>query len=242
MSKGEYGRMQIREGDTLIYSARPIPGNEGAIWRTINRLFQQGCKVVYDSATPIHVSGHAYQEELKMMINLTKPFYIAPVHGEPRHQFLYNQIAAGMGYPDHRRFTLEAGIPLVMDEKKAYLGEAVATGRVLVDNSGTPGVTDEVLRDRYNVANDGLIIISIAVDTTHGEIVGDLNLMAKGFHGPSGILDQAKDVLIDLLSSMNPSDIKDLNKVKTESADLVRKFLGKRIKLRPLIVPSVIEV
>jgi len=242
MSKGEYGRMQIREGDTLIYSARPIPGNEGAIWRTINRLFQQGCKVVYDSATPIHVSGHAYQEELKMMINLTKPFYIAPVHGEPRHQFLYNQIAAGMGYPDHRRFTLEAGIPLVMDEKKAYLGEAVATGRVLVDNSGTPGVTDEVLRDRYNVANDGLIIISIAVDTTHGEIVGDLNLMAKGFHGPAGILDQAKDVLIDLLSSMNRSDIKDLNKVKTESADLVRKFLGKRIKLRPLIVPSVIEV
>lgn len=242
MSKGEYGRMQIREGDTLIYSARPIPGNEGAIWRTINRLFQQGCKVVYDSAIPIHVSGHAYQEELKMMINLTKPFYIAPVHGEPRHQFLYNQIAAGMGYPDHRRFTLEAGIPLVMDEKKAYLGEAVATGRVLVDNSGTPGVTDEVLRDRYNVANDGLIIISIAVDTTHGEIVGDLNLMAKGFHGPAGILDQAKDVLIDLLSSMNPSDIKDLNKVKTESADLVRKFLGKRIKLRPLIVPAVIEV
>ena len=242
MSKGEYGRMQIREGDTLIYSARPIPGNEGAIWRTINRLFQQGCKVIYDSATPIHVSGHAYQEELKMMINLTKPFYIAPVHGEPRHQFLYNQIAAGMGYPDHRRFTLEAGIPLVMDDKKAYLGEAVATGRVLVDNSGTPGVTDEVLRDRYNVANDGLIIISIAVDTTHGEIVGDLNLMAKGFHGPVGILDQAKDVLIDLLSSMNPSDIKDLNKVKTESADLVRKFLGKRIKLRPLIVPSVIEV
>lgn len=242
MSKGEYGRMQIRDGDTLIYSARPIPGNEGAIWRTINRLFQQGCKVVYDSATPIHVSGHAYQEELKMMINLTKPFYIAPVHGEPRHQFLYNQIAAGMGYPDHRRFTLEAGIPLVMDEKKAYLGEAVATGRVLVDNSGTPGVTDEVLRDRYNVANDGLIMISIAVDTTHGEIVGDLNLMAKGFHGPAGILDQAKDVLIDLLSSMNPSDIKDLNKVKTDSADLVRKFLGKRIKLRPLIVPSVIEV
>ena len=83
MSKGEYGRLQVKPGDTLIYSARPIPGNEGAIWRTINRLFNQGCNVVYESPTPIHVSGHAYQEELKMMINLTRPYYIAPVHGEP---------------------------------------------------------------------------------------------------------------------------------------------------------------
>jgi ribonuclease J len=106
MSKAEYGRMQVKEGDTLIYSARPIPGNEGAIWRTINRLFLQGCQVVYEAARPIHVSGHAYQEELKMMINLTQPFYVAPVHGEPRHQFVYNKIAEDMGYPEHRRFTL----------------------------------------------------------------------------------------------------------------------------------------
>ncbi|HLO98740.1 MAG TPA: ribonuclease J, partial [Fimbriimonas sp.] len=169
MSKGAYGRLQIQEGDTLIYSARPIPGNEGAIWRTINRLFMQGCRVIYESPTPIHVSGHAYQEELKMMINLTRPFYIAPVHGEPRHQYLYNQLANNMGYPEHRRFTLEAGVPLEITEKHASLGKPVPTGRVLVDNSGTPGVSEEVLRDRYNVANDGVIIISLAVDTTHGE-------------------------------------------------------------------------
>lgn len=242
MSKGEYGRMQVKEGDTLVYSARPIPGNEGAIWRTINRLFQQGCRVIYESPTPIHVSGHAYQEELKMMINLTKPFYIAPVHGEPRHQFLYNQIAEGMGFPDHRIFTITSGVPLMMDDTRAFLGDAVPSGRILVDNSGTPGVTEEVLRDRYNVANDGLIVVSIAVDTTHGEIVGDPSLMAKGFHGPKGLLDQAHDAMVDMLATLTPSDVKDLNKVKIVSSDLVRKFISKKAQLRPLIVPSVIEV
>jgi ribonuclease J len=242
MSKGEYGRLQIKEGDTLIYSARPIPGNEGAIWRTINRLFKQGCKVIYDSPFPIHVSGHAYQEELKMMINLTKPFYIAPVHGEPRHQFMYGNIARDMGYPDHRIFTLEAGIPLEMDEKNARLGQEVPTGRVLIDNSGTPGVTEEVIRDRFNVANDGVVILSIAVDTTHGEIVGDPTVMSRGFHGPKGLLDDAQDIMIDALASLSSEEIKDLNRIKQDSVTIVRKFMAKRGKLRPLIVASVIEV
>ena len=242
MSKGEYGRMQVKDGDTLIYSARPIPGNEGAIWRTINRLFLQGCRVVYESATPIHVSGHAYQEELKMMINLTQPFYVAPVHGEPRHQYIYNKMAADMGYPDHRRFTMTSGVPLVLDDTKAYLGDPVPTGRVLVDNSGTPGVTESILRDRYNVANDGLVIVSIAIDTTHGEIVGDPSLHSKGFHGPAGILETAHDIMIDMLASLSADDLKDINKVKQAATDIVRKTIVKRAQLRPLIVPSVIEV
>lgn len=242
MSKGEYGRLQIQEGDTLIYSARPIPGNEGAIWRTINRLFRQGCRVIYDAPYPIHVSGHAYQEELKMMMNLTRPFYIAPVHGEPRHQYLYNQIALDMGYPDHRIFTLEAGVPLEIHEQKAQFGEAIATGRVLVDNSGTPGVSDEILRDRYNVANDGLVILSIAVDTTHGEIVGDPTILSKGFHGPKGLLEDAQDLMVDALASLNANEIKDLNRVKLDSTAIVRKYMAKRGRLRPLIVASVIEV
>ena len=171
-----------------------------------------------------------------MMINLTRPFYIAPVHGEPRHQFMYNQIAKGMGYPDHRIFTLEAGIPLEMDDKNAKFGEEIPTGRVLVDNSGTPGVSDEVLRDRYNVANDG------AVDTTHGEVVGDPTILSKGFHGPKGLLEDAQDLMVDALASLNPSEIKDLNRVKLDSTAIVRKFMAKRGKLRPLIVASVIEV
>lgn len=242
MSKGEYGRLQIRAGDTLIYSARPIPGNEAAIWRTINRLFTQGCDVVYESATPIHVSGHAYQEELKMMINLTKPYYIAPVHGEPRHQHLYNEIAKGMGYPEHRIFTMQDGVPLDITETSAGYGAAVPAGRVLVDNSGTPGVSDDVLKDRFNVANDGLVVISIAIDTTHGKIVGAPNLQARGFHGPEGILDHARDVLVDVLSNLSPAELRDPFRVKSDAVECVRKLLQKRVSLRPLVLPVLVEV
>ena len=242
MSKGEYGRLQVKQGDTLIYSARPIPGNEAAIWRTINRLFDQGCKVVYDSAKPIHVSGHAYQEELKMMINLTKPFYIAPVHGEARHQYLYNQIALEMGYPAHRLFTMKDGIPLCMDETNSYYGEQVPCGRVLVDNSGTAGVPDEVLRDRYNVANDGIVVITIPIDTTVGQMAGDPGIQARAFSGPEGTLEAAYDVLFDALSALSKDELKDTSRVKHDAGDVVKRLIQKRTRLRPLVLPIIVEV
>ncbi len=243
MSKGEYGRLQIRQGDTLIYSARPIPGNESAIWRTINRLFNQGCRVIYESPVPIHVSGHAYQEELKMMINLTRPFYIAPVHGEPRHQFLYNQIAARMDYPEHRLFTMKDGVPLCMDDTSGYYGEKVACGRVLVDGSGDmEGVPDEVLRDRFNVANDGIVVITVPVDTTAGELAGDPVIQARAFSGSQKILDAAYDVLYDALSALSKDELKDATRVKQDSTDVVRRLIQKRTGLRPLVLPIVVEV
>jgi ribonuclease J len=242
MSKGEYGRLQIKNGDTLIYSARPIPGNEGAIWRTINRLFNQGCRVVYESPTPIHVSGHAYQEELKMMINLTKPFYLAPVHGEPRHQFLYNKIGSEMGYPDHRIFTLKDGIPLILDETKAFFGEKVACGQVLVDSSGIPGVTDDILRDRFNVAKEGIVVLTVPIDVTNGELAGDPGVQARGFFGPEGVLDAAHDHLIDALNALSKEELKDPVRVKHHALDAVRRFIQKRASLRPLVLAIVVEV
>ena len=242
MSKSTYGRLQIKKGDTLIYSARPIPGNEGAIWRTINRLFAQGCNVIYESATPIHVSGHAYQEELKMMLNLTRPFYVAPVHGEPRHQHVYLKMAREMGYPEHRMFTLNDGVPLVFDEKSASFGEEITWGQVLVDSSGTPGVTDEVLRERYSVANDGVLLVSLAIDTEVGELAGDPVIEARGFFGPDGFLDIIYDHMIDVLSNMKKEELKDLVKVRREVTEAIKKLVQKRANLKPLIVPAIVQV
>jgi len=242
MSKGEYGRLQIKQGDTLIYSARPIPGNEGAIWRTVNRLFRQGCNVVYESPTPIHVSGHAYQEELKMMINLTRPYYIAPVHGEPRHQHVYNEMAMGMGYPEHRTFTLSDGDALCMDDTSASIEpDAIPFGRVLVDNTGTPGVPDEVLRDRFNIANDGIVVVTIALDVEKGEIIADPILQARGFHGPEGTMDHAFDVLCDVLQALSSEELKDVGRVKSDAADVVKRAIQKRAQRRPMVLPVIIE-
>jgi ribonuclease J len=242
MSKGTYGRLQIREGDTLIYSARPIPGNEAAIWRTINRLFRQGATVIYDSPTPVHVSGHGHQEELKMMVNLLRPFYVAPVHGEPRHQHLYLEMARDMGYLEHRIFTLEDGLPLRIMEKSAELGERVPCGRVLVDNSGTPGISDEVLRDRYNLANDGLLVVTVVIDPERGELVGDAVIQSKGFHGPQGALDQALEVLEDGLGQLERADLSDVDKLRHFVSDLLRRTIQKRTNLRPLVLPTIVEV
>ncbi len=196
--------------------------------------------MIYESDTPIHVSGHAYQEEIKMMLNLTRPYYVAPVHGEPRHQFMYNNLARDMGYPEHRVFTT-AGVPLVMDDTSAHLGQAVTAGRILVDNAGGSGVTDDVLRDRYNVANDGIIVLTIAIDETKGEVVGDPDLQAKGFD-LGGVLDAAYDHLIDALRALSREELKDAARVRHTAADVVRRLVHKRAQRRPLVLPMVVEV
>jgi ribonuclease J len=245
MSREEYGRMQLREGDTLIYSARPIPGNEAAIWRTVNRLFRMGVKVVYDpiSPSPVHVSGHAYQEELKMMINLTRPFYIAPVHGEPRHQDAYLKMSRQMGYPEHRLFTLVEGFPLNLDETRAFIGdEPVKCGRVLVDRAGNQGISDEVLRDRSSLAREGVVSITVVLDVDRGEIVGTPTVYAKGMPVAPKVLDVCGDVVRDRLNQLDVNDIKDVDIVRFEVADMARKFLQKRTGLRPLIMPTIVEL
>lgn len=242
MSKEEYSRLRILPGDTLLYSARPIPGNEAAIWRTINRLFRMGARVIYESSTPIHVSGHAYQEELKMMINLTRPYYLAPVHGEPRHQHIYLEMARAMGYPESRIFTISDGVPLCMDDTTAWLAEPVPSGRVLVDNSGNPGISDEVLRDRYNLANDGMVLITIAVDVERGEIVGDPVLQTAGFSGRESVLSDALSDVLDQLGKLSEADIKDIDAVRHTASDSIRRTIQRKAQLRPLVVPAVIEV
>ena len=177
------------------------------------------------------------------MINLTKPYYIAPVHGEPRHQHLYNQIAHEMGYPEYRLFTLSDGDALNMDETQANIEkDAVPFGRVLVDNTGAIGVSDEVLRDRYNVSNDGMVVVTIALDVEKGEIVSDPILQSRGFHGPDGTLEYAFDLLCDALHALSRDELKDVGRVRSDAADVVKRGIQKKAQRRPLVLPMVIEI
>ncbi|KXK16289.1 MAG: ribonuclease J [Fimbriimonadaceae bacterium] len=242
MSKGTYGRLQIQQGDTVIYSARPIPGNEAAIWRTINRLFRQGARVVYGDDPPVHVSGHAYEEELKLMLNLTRPYYFAPVHGERRHQYELARLAFQMDYPEHRVFLLDIGERLIVEETDARIEDRVPCGRVLVDNSGTPGVTDDVLRDRSNLSREGVIAVTVAIDVEMGEVVGDPYVQVRGVHSSEDVGKMVAKALDDLLDSLNVDDLRDSDKVRHLLAEAARRVVQRSIQMRPLVLPTVVEV
>ena len=242
-SKESYGRLKIQPGDTVLYSARPIPGNEAAIWRTINRLFRLGAKVIYESPVPIHVSGHGHSEELKLMINLTRPFYLAPVHGEPRHTWQYRKMAADMGYPEHRLFAMEDGVPLVITATEAHLGEPVPCGRVLVDNGGNPGVTEDLLRDRSNLAQYGVVTVTLVVDPEAGDVVGEPLLSQKGLHDPEGsVLQAATQALATELRQFSKEDVMDPDTLRHAASDVVRRAIFRCSQIRPLVVTTVVEV
>lgn len=242
MARVEYHKLQIQPGDTVIYSAKPIPGNEAAIWQTVNRLFRQGANVIYGTNKGVHVSGHAYQEEIKLLINLTKPNYIAPVHGEPRHQYAYVQMAKSMGYDESNIILLENGNRLAIEKDGAFFREDVQCGRILVDSSGMPGVTDELLRDRSNLANDGVIFINVAIDPDAGKVAGSPELVSRGVHTPNGDLEKLRNVIEDALANFTHAELRDTAGVHREVSDIARKYLKRNANQRPLVVASVLEV
>lgn len=242
MAKSEYPRLQIEEGDTVVYSARPIPGNESAIWQTVNRLIRQGANVIYGSQHSIHASGHAYREEIKLMITLTRPHYIAPVHGEPRQQAAFCAVAKEMGYGEENLVVLENGDRLVLGREEAYLGEPVPCGRVLVDTSGTPGVSDDLLRDRKSLASEGIVLINVAIDSDAGRIVGAPDILTRGVHALNGELEQLKEVIEGELQKLDHAELRDTSSLHNEIAEVAKRYLKRVANRRPLIIATVTDV
>jgi ribonuclease J len=238
MSRGEYSRMKVVPGDTIVYSARPIPGNESAIFRTINRLFKLGATVVYDQKPAVHASGHAYQDELKMMINLVKPFYLAPIHGEPRHQHAYCEMALEMGHAPHRMFKLYDGAKLIMDDTKAWMEEVTDGADVWIDRSGNE-VPAQVVRERVALAEMGVIVLQIAV--TKGGLES-VTATTNGVGGPSKIAQLAATAAGDALAILTAAELQDHALVQKTATDGARAFLQRRFQLRPVFVPVVFEV
>lgn len=243
MAQDEYPRMKITPGDTVILSASPIPGNESLIRKTINRLVRQGANVIYTEIAPVHASGHAHQEELKLMLCLLRPYYLAPVHGEPRHQHLYREMALNMGWTNDQIVQLDLGDRLILTSEGIEKGDKVPSGRVLIDSGGGSGIPEEIVRDRRHLASDGIVMVLVGLSAETGEVLTEPEFVIKGLAVTDDSLwEEAKKLIMDKLAELSPAETADSNAVEEELADVLKKFLRKKAQRRPVIVPVVVEM
>ena len=237
--------VDIMKGDTVVISARAVPGNETSVYRTIDRLFAAGARVIYEASAGVHVSGHAAAEELKVMLNLVRPKYFMPIHGEHRHMHFHAELARATGIPDENVFLLENGDVLELDRNGAGIVGKVQAGMTLVDGFAMGDFRDLVLRDRQHLASDGLVIIVVARSAQDGQIVGDLEIVFRGF-AHAGDLDEltekAKKRVLEALVGVEMTQASDITVVKTRVHDVLQKFLHKEAGRRPMVLPVVVEV
>jgi ribonuclease J len=239
MSRREYSRVKVRKSDTIIYSARPIPGNEGPIWRTVNNLIRQGADVITDHETPIHTSGHAYKEEVKRMLDLTKPFYVAPVHGEPRHQKVMFDLLVERGHPEHRIFKLENGQQLVIGEESAWVGDSVPFGEVFIDQNRNSPISESTLRQRTALAHDGVFVITLVVDRRHGELVTKPRADLRGMVAEPQEVEDVLDDLCTILSRFQPSELTTPDYLAAQIVDAASKLVWRSTHQKPIIIPII---
>jgi len=241
MANREHRQVSLKEGDTVILSATAIPGNEELVHRTINNLFRLGANVIYQSLRPVHVSGHAAQEEQKMMLELTRPQYFIPIQGEYRMMVLHGRLGEEVGITPQNIFVIENGQVIEFDEDGAYLAERASSGHILVDGLGIGDVGSVVLRDRHQLSRDGFVVLVIALDEQTGEVVDGPDIISRGFvyvRDSEDLLEEAKEYVIDLLESGRVHR----DTVATVTRDALSQFLYKRTRRRPMIFPMVLEV
>ncbi len=246
MSRDAGSKIQIQASDTVILSSTPIPGNEDMVWRVVNRIFKLGAKVIYEHIQNVHVSGHGYQEELKLMINLTRPEFVVPYHGEHRHYAAYRSMASEMGYPKEQILTFEIGQAMVMDEDGVRNSDLeFPHGSVLVDGISTGGVSDAVLRDRRHLSQDGTVIVTLSMDRGTGEILSGPDLLSRGFLHPedsSEMFEEAAERIVSVLEDLPAAEGSDLDTVRMVVHDTAARYLRKRTGRRPVVVPVVMEI
>ncbi len=245
MAVDVHKKIKITTGDTVIISATPIPGNEDLVMRTINNLFKLGAKVVYDEISPVHVSGHGNQEDLKLMLSLVRPSYVLPVHGEYRHVASYRQLAACLGYGPENVIQLEVGDILELSsEGGCIIGSVERSGGIMVDGSGVGDVSDVVLRDRWHLAQDGVIIVVVTFDRTDGAVLTGPDIVSRGFVVPEHeeeIIEDAKEVARAKIEEVSADGVLEWGAMKTGVRSALGRFLSDRTGRRPMIIPVIIE-
>lgn len=241
---GEHRKIQLTPNDAVILSATPIPGNEMAVNKVINRLLERGAKVIYETLSEIHVSGHACQEELKLLLSLVKPKYFIPAHGEIRHLMKHAQIANKMGIDEDNIFIMENGNVLEISQKDAKFVGDVPSGNILVDGLGVGDVGNIVLRDRRHLSEDGLIIVVVSI-SRNGKVVSGPDIISRGFvyvRESGDLIDDAKKVVKNILDNSSKEKLSDWTSLKSDIRDDLRSFIIKNTKRNPMILPIIMEV
>lgn len=246
MAFDDHKKLKVQEGDTIVFSSKFIPGNERTIQNIINHLYRHGAEVIHEQVRDIHVSGHAYREELKAMISLIKPRFFIPVHGEYRHLVKHRQLAIDMGMSQENCLLAEDGATLLFSPEGARLGARVATGRVLVDGKGVGDVEGLVLRDRRHLSEDGLVIVSLVIDKETKEILSGPDILSKGFiqeETKPEILDSAKCVVFEILDRLLEQDFEvDCSLLQGEIQRELKRFFNRVLYRRPVIYALVVDI
>ncbi len=243
MASDNHKRISIMPGDTVIFSSHPIPGNEKAVTNVINELQMKGADVIFQD---VHVSGHACQEEIKLIYSLVRPKYAVPVHGEYKHRKAQAKIAAQLGIPKENIFMLQSGDVLEMDEEKAVVTGKVPVGAILVDGLGVGDVGNVVLRDRQHLAEDGIVIVVLALESGSDQLVSGPDIVTRGFvyvRESDELLEEARVIVEEAVQDcLDRSRKADWGKLKGVIKDTLSEFVWKRTKRRPMILPIIMEV
>ncbi len=242
MASNMHRKISIGPGDTVIFSSNPIPGNEKAVTKVINELLMKGADVIFEDA---HVSGHACQEEIKLIYTLVQPKYAIPVHGEFKHRKAQAKLAAELGIPKENIFMLDSGEVLDMDNEGASVTGKVPVGSILVDGLGVGDVGNIVLRDRQHLAQDGIVIVVLAFDSATGEVISGPDIQSRGFvymREADELLDEARANIEDTVYDCLERNITDWGRMKANIRDSLGNYIWKKTKRRPMIIPIILEI
>ena len=245
MAVGDHKKVEITPNDLIIISATPIPGNEKLVSKVIDELMKIGAEVVYSSLEPIHVSGHACQEEQKLILSLVKPKYFIPVHGEYRHLMAHKHTAMQVGIPESNIFILNNGRILEFTKNAARVAGTVQSGKILVDGLGVGDVGNIVLRDRQHLSQDGLIVVVMTMDSSTGEIIAGPDVISRGFvyvRESENLMDEVKKVVKIELNKCQDNGVKDWSTIKSNVKNELKDYIYVKTKRNPMILPIIMEV
>jgi ribonuclease J len=245
MAAGTHKQINIHPEDTVILSSKFIPGNEKAIANIINNLYRQGADVVYEKISNIHVSGHAFREELKMMINLTKPKFFMPIHGEYRHLVLHARLAGEVGIPEDHRILAQNGQIIELGETGFQIRDSICAGRVLIDGKGVGDVGRSVLKERRVLSEEGLVVVNMAFDEETGIVVYGPDIVSRGFvfETETGyLLQDAQCVVLEIVEDVTPDVPNRVDRIRSRIQTALRQYFFYTIGRRPVILPFLVEV